>query len=82
MQKRTNIMRNQKYYCKLSANSLSMIKSKQFKINCIEDISIKSDAKKIKFYQVLKTFLLGLANPFAMITKQQIRINYIEEISM
>ena len=52
-------MRNQKYYCKLSANSLSMIKSKQFKINCIEDISIKSDAKKIKFYQVLKTFLLG-----------------------
>ena len=41
-------MRYQKYYCNLSAYSLSLIKNQQFKINCIEDISIKSDAKEIK----------------------------------
>ena len=49
-------MRYQKYYCNLSANSLSLIKNQQFKINCIEDISIKSDAKEIKYYQILKNY--------------------------
>ena len=61
MQKGTNIMRYQKYFCKLSANSLYMIKKQQFKINCIEDISIKSDTNKIKFYQILKRLLLGFS---------------------
>ena len=57
--KRKNIIRYQKPYCKLSAISLGMITKKQIRVIYIEEISIKSDAKKIKYYHILKRLLLG-----------------------
>ena len=38
----------------LSANSLVMITKQQIRINYIEEISIKSEAKKVKYYQISK----------------------------
>ena len=61
MQKGKNIIIYQKYYCKLSANSLGMITKKQIRVIYIEEIRIKSYAKKIKYYQILKRLLLGFA---------------------
>ena len=57
-----------KNYCKLLANSLAMItqflqmnineisKQQQVTINYIEEIRIKSDAKKIRCYQLSKNY--------------------------
>ena len=39
-----------------------------FLINCIEEINIKSDVKKIK-YQISKSYCKLLANSLAMITQ-------------
>ena len=45
MQRRQNIIRYQKSFLKLSANSLPMSTNQQIRINYTEEISIKSDAK-------------------------------------
>ena len=37
---------------KLLANSLAMIKTQQIRINYIDEISIKCERKKIKYYQI------------------------------
>ena len=66
-------MRYQKNYGKLSANSPTMITKQQIRINYQEEISIKSDAKKIKYYQFSKKNYKLSINSMAMITKQQIR---------
>ena len=47
-------MRYQKYYCKFSANSLTMIRKKQIRISDLKEISIKSYLKKIKYCQFSK----------------------------
>ena len=39
-------------YCKLSGNFLVMITKQQIRNNYIEEIIMKSDAKKIKYYQM------------------------------
>ena len=57
MPKREIIIRYQKNYCKLSANSLAMITKQQIRINYIEEISVKSDAKKKKYYHISKKLL-------------------------
>ena len=49
-----NIIKYQKNYSKRSANSLIIITKQQITISYIEEISIKSDAKKIKYYQISK----------------------------
>ena len=54
MQKGKNIIIYQKYYCKLSANSLGMITKKQIRVIYIEEISIKSDAKNEKILSHIK----------------------------
>ena len=41
-----------KNYLKLLDNSLVMITKQQRRINYIEEIIIKSDAKKMKYYQI------------------------------
>ena len=43
--------------CKLSANSLAMIKKHEIRINYIVECSIKSDAKKMKYYHISKKLL-------------------------
>ena len=50
-------MRYQKNFRKLSANSLAIITKQEIKISCIEQISIKSGTKKIKYYQISKKIL-------------------------
>ena len=46
-----------------------MPKQKQIRINYIQEISIKNDAKKIKYYQISKNYCKLLANSLAMITQ-------------
>ena len=46
-----------------------IIKQQQIRINYIEEISIKSDAKKIKYYQISKNDCKLSANSLAMITQ-------------
>ena len=41
----------------LSGNSVTMIIKQKLRINSTEKISMKSDTKKIKFYQILKKLL-------------------------
>ena len=43
-----------KNFSKLSANFLVMTTKQQIRINYIEEISIKSGAKKINYYQICK----------------------------
>ena len=57
MQKRWNIYRYQKNSCKLSANSLALTRKQQILINYIEEIIIKFDGKKMKYYQIWKKLL-------------------------
>ena len=57
MQKRSNIIRYLKNYCDHSANSLPLIKKQQLRINYKAEISIKSDAKEIKYCQLSKLLL-------------------------
>ena len=55
--KTQNFIRYQKSYCKVSANSLAINTKQQITIKYIAEISIKSDAKKIKYYQISKKSL-------------------------
>ena len=82
MQRRQSIVTYQKNYWKLSSNSLSMITKQQIRINYIEKIRIKSDAKKIKNIRYQKTYCKLPANSLTLTRKQQITINYIEELRM
>ena len=59
-----------------------MIKKQQLRIYYIEEISIKNDAKNIKYYEISKSYCKFSANSLAMLTKEQIRINYIKEITI
>ena len=75
-----------------------MSKQQLIRINYIEKISFKSDAKKIKYYHISKHYCNLLASSLAMITqflqmsmkeilmllyqKKKIIINYIEAISI
>ena len=59
-----------------------MITKQQISINYIEEISIKSDAKNVKYCQIVKKWLQAFGNSLAMITKEQIKINYIKEITI
>ena len=43
-----------KNYCKLLGNFLVMITKQQIRTNYIEEIIMKSDAKKMKYYQISK----------------------------
>ena len=81
MTKTQNIIRYQNSYCKLSANSLDIITKQQIRINNRAEISIKSDAKLRKYYQI-STKLMSAFNSLAMNTKQQITTNDIQEISL
>ena len=56
MKKISNIIICLKNYCKLSDNSLVMIAKQQIRINYIEEIILKSDAKNMKYYQMSKKF--------------------------
>ena len=60
MPKRENIIRHQKNYCKLPANSLAMITKQQIRIIDIEEISLKSDEKNI-YHHLSKKLLQALA---------------------
>ena len=51
------MIRHQKNYCKLVSNSLAMITTQQIRIHYIEETTIKSDEKKIKYYQISKKLL-------------------------
>ena len=42
---------------KLTANSLAVITKQQIRINYLKQISLKIDAKEIKYYQVPKNLL-------------------------
>ena len=68
--KKKYILRYQKKYGKLSANSLAIIIKQEIRISYIEKISVKSDAKKIKYYDISKSYWKLSANSLAMITKQ------------
>ena len=46
-----------KSFCKLLANSLAMLTKHDIRINYIEEVIIKSHAKKIKYYQIQKKIL-------------------------
>ena len=48
------MIKHQKNCWTLSANSLVMITKQQIRINYIEEISIKSEGKKVKYYQMSK----------------------------
>ena len=50
-------MTYQKNYRKLSVISLAMFTKQQFRINYVEKMSIKKDAKKIKYYRMPKKLL-------------------------
>ena len=54
----------------------------QIRINYIEKISMKSDDKNTKLYQISKSYCKVSANSLAINTKQQITIKYIAEISI
>ena len=82
MKIRLNIIRYQKNYCKLLANSFLMSTKQQITINYIEEISIKSDPKGYNLRYQQKIIISFRPIYLAMITKQQIRINYIEETSI
>ena len=56
MQKTSNII-YQGNYIKFTANSLTMITKQQIRINYLKQISIKIDAKPIKYYQIPKNLL-------------------------
>ena len=45
-------MSYQKNYGELSANFLAIIIKQKIRINCIEEINIKSDEKNIKYYHM------------------------------
>ena len=49
---------------------MAMITKHQIRINYLKQISIKSDAKKIKYYQIPKKLFEHFANSLAMITTQ------------
>ena len=57
MQKRLNIVRDQKNYWKLSATPLVMITKQQIRNDYINKITLKTDEKKIKYYQISKKLL-------------------------
>ena len=57
MQKRQNIIRYQKTYWNLTANSLAMITTQENILNFKVKMSIKSDVKKLKYYQLSKKLL-------------------------
>ena len=57
MQKRSKISRYQKSYCKVSANSLTMIITKKLESIISNEISLKGDAKIRKYYQISKKYL-------------------------
>ena len=46
-----------------------MLKQQQIIINHIEEISIKKDAKKIKYYQISQNYFKILANSPVIITQ-------------
>ena len=72
-QKRSDIIGRKKSYCKLSVNSLAMMTEQKITINYIDQSSIKSDAKKIKYYQTSKKVIRSFRRIYpAMITKHQI----------
>ena len=48
-----------KNYCKLSANCLAMTPKQELRINYIEEISIKSDAKKDKILSDFKKIVVS-----------------------
>ena len=75
-------MRYKKNYWQDSANSVAIITKQKIRINYIEKISVKIDAKKTKYDQILKSYCQVSTNSLGMITKQKLRINYIEEISI
>ena len=57
--------------------------NQQIRSNYIEEISIKSDAKKKKkIISHQKSYCKHSANSLTMIAKQKIRINYTEKISI
>ena len=55
-----------------------MITKQEIRTNYIEQISIKCDTTKIKYYQISKNYCKLPVNCMAMITKQQIRTNTIK----
>ena len=57
MKKRLNVIKDRKLFSNFSVNSLVMITRQQIRINCIKEINIKSDAKKMKYLQISKKFL-------------------------
>ena len=57
MEKICNIIICFKNFCKPLANSLAMITTQQIRIHDIEETTIKSDEKKIKYYQISKKLL-------------------------
>ena len=57
MQKTQNIIRYQKTYWNLTANSLAMITTQENILNFKVKMSIKSDVKKLKYYQLSKKLL-------------------------
>ena len=60
-----------------------MMTEQKIRINYIDESSIKSDAKKIKYYQISKKIIRSFSQISPpMITKHQIEIYYIEEISI
>ena len=57
MKKRLNVIKDRKLFSNFSANSLVMITRQQIRINCIKEINMKSDVKKMKYLQISKKFL-------------------------
>ena len=61
---------------------MAMITKQQIRVNYLKQISYKSGAKEIKYYQLSKKLLEHFGNSLAMIRTQQIVINYIETINI
>ena len=70
MQKKQKIITHQKNCLHLLANSLAMITNQKIRINHIEEISFKSDAKEHKYYQI-STKLLKVVQKRLKISRYQ-----------
>ena len=75
MQKRSNIIRYQKLFCKILANSRAMITKQQITINYTEESSIKRYKKKKKLSDMKK--IIGRFRPILCLRAQKNNLELI-----
>ena len=79
-EKNINILRDRKFFSKLSANSLVMITNYKLELIVSKKLTSKVMQKRWNIYRYQKNSCKLSANPLALTIKQQIIITYIEEI--